>query len=109
MFSEVSFISPLKGVGCSDAEREEEGLEEEREEDDTDFSEDPGDRYIAEQLGIVLNAEGGDPLARMAGLTPAPRRSKSAWTGLRGTRSSHSLPHAPLSSSLRLSTRRRRA
>ena len=63
MFSEVSFISPPEGVGCSDAEREGE-----EEEDNTDFNEDPGDRCIAEQLGIVLNAEGGDPLARMAGL-----------------------------------------
>ena len=66
----VSFITPpegvgcsdVEGVGCSDVEREEGGVEK----DGTDFSEDPGDRYIAEQLGIVLNAEGGDPLARMA-------------------------------------------
>jgi hypothetical protein len=61
MFSEVYFITPPEGVGCSDVEREG-GVEK----DDADFSEDPGDRFIAEQLGIVLNAEGGDSLARMA-------------------------------------------
>ena len=60
-----SFSSLLVTPLCSFSRAD--GDNEEGEEDDTDFSEDPGDRYIVEQLGIVLNAGGGDPLAAWLG------------------------------------------